>query len=175
MDKLEFINKLIEDRTDSKERFESYSKTYPDHEVFIKGVKSREKEIETLKQIKTDLEIIESIKQLGINPKDLLKEFIDIKHYLGEVDSDITPDYLAYIVSDGITYRKLSKKLGCDLDVIVKATTNEIIDFEGKKRTVVLGGYYLYVIENDELICGISLKNYQKTWWLKGGENKIKQ
>lgn len=71
-----------------------------------------------------------------------------------------------------LLYNKLSEELGCPLEVVFKATTNGIIDFEGKEHTVVLGGYYLFVTENDELIRGIYLKNYQKTWWLKGDNNE---
>lgn len=66
----------------------------------------------------------------------------------------------------------LEEEIGCPLEVVFKATTNGIIDFEGKEHTVVLGGYYLFVTENDELIRGIYLKNYQKTWWLKGEKNE---
>lgn len=180
MDKLKFINKLIEDRTDSKERFESYSKKYPNDEVFIKCKKACEEALEILKQIKTDLETIESTKQLGINLEDLFKEFIDIKNNLGEVDSDITPDYLAYVVSNGITYGKLSKELGCDLDVVFNALKQGYI--------YVYDNHYNYddytttrakiTFNNDKFYIGFArntrrLEDYQKTWWLNSDKKEI--
>lgn len=76
------------------------------------------------------------------------------------------------LIQENKNYKLLEEELGCPLEVVFEATTNGIIDFEGKEHTVVFGGYYLFVVENDELICGISLKNYQKTWWIKGEKNE---
>lgn len=114
--------------------------------------------------------------QLGINLEDLFKEFIDIKNNLGEVDSDITPDYLAYVVSDGITYRKLSKELGCDLGVVIKALLDGgIIDHYKlgcQLNGVVLDGsgdIYLSAVNGDLS----NVKDYQKTWWLASDKKEI--
>lgn len=85
--------------------------------------------------------------------------YIDLGAYQNENEN---------LVKDIEKYWKLEEELGCSLEVIIEATTNGIIDFEGKEHTVVFGGYYLFVTENDKLICGFSLKNYRKTWWLKG-------
>ena len=68
----------------------------------------------------------------------------------------------------GLYYINLEKEVGCTFETIIEATTNGIIDFEGKEHTVVFGGDCLYVTENDELLYAISLKNHLKTWWLKG-------
>ena len=69
-------------------------------------------------------------------------------------------------------YNKLGKledledELGCPLETIIEATTNGIIDFEGKKHEVVFAQYYLFVVEEDELRHAFALKNYRKSWWL---------
>lgn len=62
----------------------------------------------------------------------------------------------------------LEEQLGCTFETIIKATTNGIIDFEGKEHEVVFGGYYLFVVEEDELRHAFALKNYRKSWWLRG-------
>ena len=65
MNSLEFINKLIEDYKDSKERFLDNLKRYPNEEVFTKCVKSCEQRLQTLQQIKTELEAWEVVKRKG--------------------------------------------------------------------------------------------------------------
>ena len=62
----------------------------------------------------------------------------------------------------GLYYINLEKEVGCTFETIIEATTNGIIDFEGKEHTVVFGGDCLYVTENDKLLYGISLKNHLK-------------
>ena len=122
---------------------------------------------------------IESVEELELIIKDhkRLYNFIDIKNNLGEVDSDITPDYLAYVVSNGITYGKLSKELGCDLGVVIKALLDGgIIDNYGlgcQLNGVVLDGsgdIYLSAVNGDLS----NIKDYQKTWWL-ASDKKEKQ
>lgn len=71
MNKIEFINKLIKERKESKDNFISYSKTYPDEEIFTKGVKNREQEIQILEQIKTILEAWEVVKEDIIYQKNI--------------------------------------------------------------------------------------------------------
>lgn len=122
------------------------------------------------KEINKKLKIYEELEQqLGINLEDLFKELIDIKNNLGEVDSDINPDYLAYEVSNGITYGKLSKELGCDLDVVFKALKEGIL-VDNKKiwlPTVALTKIKIgdsWGFDCHSLV--VDLKDYQKTWWL---------
>ena len=122
--------------------------------------------------------------ETGINLEDLFKELIDIKNDLGEVDSDINPDYMAYEVSNGITYGKLSKELGCDLDVVFKALKDGIffknkdfsdLDFALRSRLYYSDDFKCFRFE-----CGYGshyeyLSNYQKTWWLASDKKeKIK-
>ncbi len=128
------------------------------------------------KEINKKLKIYEELEQqLGINLEDLFKELIDIKNNLGEVDSDINPDYLAYEVSNGIIYGKLSKELGCDLDVVFKALKEGICvedvelgihDDFSRPRLYFSDDFKCFRFE-----CGYGshyeyLSNYQKTWWL---------
>lgn len=68
----------------------------------------------------------------------------------------------------GLYFINLEKKLGVTIETIIEATTNGIVDFEGKEHKVVFQENALIVTENDKLMYSISLKNYLKTWWLKG-------
>lgn len=72
------------------------------------------------------------------------------------------------LINKGILYNKISEQLGCPLEVIFKATENGIIDYEGKEHIVVYAEKYLFVVEDDKLQHAFHIRNYQKTWWLKG-------
>lgn len=72
------------------------------------------------------------------------------------------------LASIGLYYINLEKKLGCTFETIIEATTNGIIDWEGKEHKVVFCEDCLFVTENDKLLYAISLKNYRITWWLRG-------
>ena len=60
----------------------------------------------------------------------------------------------------------LEDELGCRLEIIFKACRNGIIDSKGKEHEVVCDHYYLYVVEEDELIQKFDYVDYKKTWWL---------
>ena len=82
MNSLEFIEKLIEDYEYSKERFLDNLKRYPDDEVFTRCVKTCEQKIQTLQQIKEELEAWEVVKNKIYY--DSSKEYIDLSLiYLG--------------------------------------------------------------------------------------------
>ena len=135
------------------------------------------------------LEKADTLKKIGLPShtncdtiQELLDEFIDIKHNLGEIDSDINLDYLAYVVSDGITHRKLNRELDCDLDIVFKALKEGIVvskhrSFDEKKfveneervwfPTVSLTKIKISNTWAFECCTNIyELKDYQKTWWL---------
>lgn len=76
------------------------------------------------------------------------------------------------LASIGLHYINLEKELGCTFKTIINATTYGIIDFEGKEHEVVFGGYYLFVVEEDELRHAFALKNYHKSWWVKGEKDE---
>ena len=59
---IKFIDKLIKEYKESKNNFTRYSKTYPNDEVFSNCVKKREQQIQTLEQIKYELEAWEIVK-----------------------------------------------------------------------------------------------------------------
>ena len=61
MTKLEFINKLIKERKESKDRFILSFERYLNDEVVIRCIKDREQEIQILEQIKTNLEAWEIV------------------------------------------------------------------------------------------------------------------
>ncbi len=67
MNNLKFIEKLIKDYKDSKERFLDNLKKYPNDEVFIKCIKTREQELQQLEQIKIKLEAWEVCKEFIVN------------------------------------------------------------------------------------------------------------
>lgn len=77
------------------------------------------------------------------------------------------------LASIGLYYINLEKELGVTIETIIEATINGIIDFEGKEHQVVFQENVLIVVENDKLQYGLSLKNYRKSWWLKGDKNDI--
>ena len=75
----------------------------------------------------------------------------------------------------GLYYINLEKEVGCTFETIIEATKNGIIDCEGKEHIVLYGEYYLYAVEDDKLQYTFCLKNYQKTWWLKGEKENEKR
>lgn len=62
MNSLEFIDKLIVEYEKSINNFIRFSKGHPDKELFIKCVTIYEEKLNHLRQIKTELEIMELIK-----------------------------------------------------------------------------------------------------------------
>ena len=68
----------------------------------------------------------------------------------------------------GLYYINLEKEVGCTFETLIKATTYGIIDWEGKEHQVVFQENSLIVVENDKLQYSFSLKNYRKSWWVKG-------
>ena len=71
------------------------------------------------------------------------------------------------------TYDNLSNELGCPLDVVFKALKegiykkDENIIFEATLR-IYKGEAYLCQPYDDRLLHKVLLKDYGKTWWLKG-------
>lgn len=63
MGSLEFINKLIKDTEDSKERFLECLRNFPNDYVFRRCVENRERELQSLQQIKTELKAWEVVKK----------------------------------------------------------------------------------------------------------------
>ena len=123
-------------------------------------------ELNELKHLK-DLE-----KELGINILELLQDFKKQQDQFGEITKDVNVDYLAHTVLNGITYRKLSEELGCPLEVVFKV----LLKKEGI-RTTKNNIYYVYKVvrmSNGHLAFELELaqyfylKDYRKTWWLKG-------
>lgn len=117
--------------------------------------------------------------ELGIDLLDLCEDFRTTKNQLEEAPKGYTIDYLAYTVSNGIGYNKLSKELGCPLEVVFKAIDEgvcvdvQILDLETtdtieRPRLYYSDDFKCYCFE---LLFGeyvVKLKDYQKTWWLKG-------
>lgn len=138
------------------------------------------KEAEEL--IKQDLDKLGKIKnlkeELGINIIDLLEDFK--KEYESKKDvlkkhPEITLDYMCYVVGNGISYRKLSEELGCPLEVLIKPLLKGgIIDNDGYGVQLTGlaingdGSLSLTAVNGDHY----DLKDYKKTWWLKGEKNE---
>lgn len=91
----------------------------------------------------------------------LTKQYADTKRYYSTHTCDEVVQRLGKL-------EDLEEDLGCSLETIIEATTNGIIDWEGKEHCVVFQENCLLVIENDELQYALALKNYRKSWWLKG-------
>lgn len=72
------------------------------------------------------------------------------------------------LASIGLYYINLEKELGCTFETIINATKYGIVDWEGKEHQVVFQEDSLFVEEYDKLQYSISLKNYRKSWWVKG-------
>lgn len=62
MNKLKYINELIENYKESKNKFLSLSKEYPNNDTFLGCVESCEERLQTLNQIKNILEAWEVVK-----------------------------------------------------------------------------------------------------------------
>ena len=137
--------------------------------------------------------------ELNIDLLELLEDFKKTKEELKDIlneHPEITPDYMAYTLSNGITYRKLTEELGCPLDVVFKAMTMGIMlknsdEFwehnysESDEKYVYfsteeisLKNWQCHGIDNvtnsfqinfgdDNEFC-VYLKDYGKRWWLKG-------
>ncbi len=93
------------------------------------------------------------------------------KKFNGENDYCLVENdaiYVFYATNKLGKLEDLQEQLGCLLEVIFKATENGIIDYEGKEHIVVYAEKYLFVVEDDKLQYAFHIKNYQKTWWLKG-------
>lgn len=63
MNSLEFIEKEIEDRKENVKHWEKQLERYPNDEVFTRGLNKSKEQLETLQQIKAELEAWYSIKQ----------------------------------------------------------------------------------------------------------------
>ena len=59
--------------------------------------------------------------ELGIDVFELLQDFKKQKENLGDITKEVEVDYLAHIVLNGISYRKISEELGCPLEAVFKA------------------------------------------------------
>lgn len=111
MTKLEFINELIKERKEDIDNFISYSKTYRDEEIFTKGIKNREQEIQILEQIKNVLEAWE-----------VVEEEIE---YEEDIPCDERPEYTYKfkkwkfkLTEDDYNFEEKDKKLKKALEVI---------------------------------------------------------
>lgn len=141
---------------------------------------------EAEKLIKQDLDKLEKIEnleeELNIDLLELLEDLKKTKEELKDILNEhleITPDYMAYTLSNGITYRKLTEKLGCPLDVVFKALIDGVYievehlpDIIERPRLYYSDDFKCYCLE---MLYGeyvVKLKDYQKTWWLKGDNNE---
>ena len=82
------------------------------------------------------------------------------------------------IVGKGMLYNILSEELGCPLKVVFKALKDEKIYFEDgtystdfvlQKTPAWAFAIYDNLINNKEIVI---IKDYKKTWWLKGEKNE---
>lgn len=72
-------------------------------------------------------------------------------------------------------YEDLEEKLGCPIDVLLKALTNGI--FYGNELNLVT--LDIYMSDNRYILCElyecsfeVDLKDYKKTWWLKDSKEE---
>ena len=138
---------------------------------------------------------LDAIHQLG-RFEDLMEEY-NINS-IQELENTLSSKFIAggsrsggkSIVAKGMLYNKLSEELGCPLEVVFKAYKETIVFkkidcitkeehvLEGVKNKLIYNGkefvlhtyfkykkyYYLHILE---------LKDYQKTWWLKGEKENV--
>lgn len=120
--------------------------------------------------------------ELNIDLLELLEDFKKTKEELKEIlneHPEITPDYMAYTLSNGITYRKLSEELGCPLKVVFKALKEGIYCFDNDNEE--FRKFYVPLCFNSSSkqfywsgnnINYPDLKDYKKTWWLKSDKHE---
>ena len=68
--------------------------------------------------------------ELGIDVFELLQDFKKQKENLGDITKEVEVDYLAHIVLNGISYRKISEELGCPLEAVFKAIDKFLCRFQ---------------------------------------------
>ena len=163
---------------------------------------------EAEKLIKQDLDKLSKLEnfeeELNIDLLELIEDFKKTKEELKDIlneHPEITPDYMAYTLSNGITYRKLTEKLGCPLDVVFEALSKGIeyeiaittfyavgdtiptkrLEKRKNIQEIKLKKYidkFTFFVPYDYSRSGIVkndiiyLKDYRKTWWLKGENNE---
>lgn len=86
------------------------------------------------------------------------------------------------LVKDIEKYWKLEEELGCPMEVVFKGLKEGIVLENGKLYHCSLSfhkrqkysneDYILICYENGESVVGVSVKQYKKTWWLKGEKNE---
>ena len=103
---------------------------------------------------------------------DLYPEMMGYEHQQAEMDCINKLDEL----------EDLEEELGCPFEVVIKALKDGIVLENGKLYHCSLSfhkqqkysneDYILICYENGESVVGVGVKQYKKTWWLKGEKNE---
>ena len=94
----------------------------------------------------------------------------------------MTEQKILEIMQENKNYKLLEEELGCPLEVVFKGLKEGIVLENGKLYHCSLSfhkrqkysneDYILICYENGESVIGVSVKQYKKTWFLKGEKNE---